>query len=130
MRVRPVFWLLLVFSCSSVLVFAARFHTPVPAIMQVHLWQQPPVAQTLTTLDVHLADPQGLPIEEAQVVPSARMTNMEMEPTPMSVSSLGQGNYQVQLRFSMAGPWEIHIVAYADGFDSLQLTLFVQVFST
>ena len=45
----------------------------------------------------------------------------------MSVVTLGQGNYQIQLQLSMAGPWEIRVVAQAPGYDLSQQVLFVQV---
>ncbi len=127
MHVRPFFWCLLAVSCTSVLIFAATMRTHAPAIMQVRLDQQPPVASGITTLELHLTDPQGLPIEHAQVLPSAKMTNMDMATNQIRVESLGKGNYMAQLQLYMAGPWEISIEAQADGFDPLQQTLFVQV---
>lgn len=127
MRVRPVFWCLLALSCISVLVFAATSQAHAPAIMQVRIDQPPPVSAGLTTLELHLTDPQGLPIEQAEVIPSAWMTNMDMTTNYTNVRALGQGNYIAQMRLYMAGPWEIRIVAHADGFDSLEQTLLVQV---
>jgi nitrogen fixation protein FixH len=127
MRVRPFFWYLLALSCMSVLILATSVHIQAPAIMQVRLEQQPPVASGLTTLELHLSDPQGLPIEQAQVIPSARMTNMEMVTNHKQVTSLGNGNYLAQLQLYMTGPWEISIEAHADGFESVQQTLLVQV---
>jgi hypothetical protein len=44
-----------------------------------------------------------------------------------AVKTLGQGNYSVLFALSMAGPWEINIVAHADGFDALQQSLLIQV---
>ena len=127
MRVRPFFWFLLAFSCIGVLIFAAAIRTHAPAMMQVRIDQQPPVSVGFTTLELHLSDPQGLPIEQAQVFPHARMTNMAMEAEPSSVRALGQGNYVAQLRLYMAGPWEIIIEAHAEGFDPLEQSLLVQV---
>ena len=126
-RVRPFFWCLLLFTCFSVLVFAATFRAYAPAILHVHLEQQPPVSDAFTTLYLSLTDQDGLPIEQAQVLPSANMTNMVMVTHQVSVRSLGRGNYLAQLLLYMAGPWEIHIVAYADGFASVQQALFIQV---
>ncbi len=102
MRVRPFFWCLLAVSCISVLIFAATTRTHAPAIMQVRLDQQPPGASGITTLELHLADPQGLPIEHAQVLPSAKMTNMDMVTNKIRVESLGKGNYVAQLQLFMA----------------------------
>lgn len=127
MRVRPIFWCFLALSCIGVLIFAAIMREHSPAVIQVHLDQQSPAATGITTLELHLADPQGLPIEQAQVSPSAKMTNMDMVTNSIRVKPLGQGNYTVQLRLYMAGPWEISIMAQADGFDPLQRTLLVQV---
>jgi nitrogen fixation protein FixH len=127
MRVRPFFWVLLALSCSGVLIFAATLRTHAPAIMQVRLDQRPPVVGGVTTLELHLTDSQGLPIEQAQVLPNARMTNMDMVTNQIRVESLGQGNYMAQFQLYMAGPWVISIEAHADGFESLERTLLVQV---
>jgi hypothetical protein len=127
MRVRSFFWYLFALCCISVLVFAATIHMHAPATMQVRLDQPPPVVSGTTTLELHLADSQGLPIEQAQVVPSARMTNMQMVTKQIQVESLGSGNYIATLQLYMAGPWEISIEAHADGFDSLKQTLLIQV---
>ena len=127
MRVRPIFWCFLALSCISVLIFAVVMREHSPAVIQVRIDQKSPVANGITTLELHLSDLQGLPIEQAQVSPSAKMTNMNMKTDRILVRPLGQGNYSLQLQLYMAGPWEIRIVAQADGFDSLQRTLFVQV---
>lgn len=127
MRVRPFFWYLLALSCMSVLIFAASVHEHAPAIMQVHVREQPPITNELTTLELSLTDTQGLPIEQAQVVPRAWMTNMEMPAKYIRVEPLGKGNYLAKLRLYMAGPWEISVEAHADGFDSLVQTLLVHV---
>ena len=127
MRVRPFFWFLLASSCIGVLLFAALLHTQAPAVLRVQLDQQRPVASGLTTLELHLTDSQGLPIEQAQVLPNARMTNMDMVTDQIHVESLGQGTYLAQLHLDMAGPWEISIEAHADGFEPMVKNLFVQV---
>ncbi len=127
MRVRPFFWYLLALSCMSVLIFAASVRVHAPAIMQVHVREQPPIASRLTTLELYLTDTQGLPIEQAQVVPRAWMTNMEMPAKYVQVEPLGKGTYLAKLQLYMAGPWEISIEAHANGFDSLVQTLLVQV---
>ena len=127
MRVRPFFWLLLAASCIGVLIFAATIRSHVPAIMQVRIDQQTPVSVGFTTLDLHLADPEGLPIEQAHVFSSAGMLNMHMATPQSSVRELGQGNYIAQIQLYMMGPWKITIGAHADGFDALQQTLLVLV---
>lgn len=127
MRVRPFFWFFLTFSCIGVLIFAALLHTQAPATMQVHLDQQHPVANAFTTLELHLTDSEGLPIEQAQVLPNAKMTNMHMVTNQIHVESLGHGIFLAQLELDMAGPWEISIEAHADGFEPIATNLFVQV---
>jgi hypothetical protein len=67
-------------------------------------------------------------IEQAQVLPNARMTNMSMVTNQIQVESLGHGTYVAQLQLDMAGPWEeISIEAHADGFEPIAKNLFVQV---
>src|SRR5260370_16852274 len=90
--------------------------TEVTGIMQVHIDQSPPVASKLTTLELHLTDPQGVPIEQAQVIPSAWMTNMDMETKQMRVVPLGRGNYATELQLSMAGPGGVCLLAPGRGF--------------
>ena len=127
MRVRPFFWLLLAASCIGVLFFSAAYKVHTPAVMQVHIDQQPPRSASITTLELSLTDPEGVPIEEAQVSSIARMTNMDMQTPPSIVTTPAKGRYLVQLHLSMAGPWEISITAQADGFTSLKHTMFVEV---
>ena len=127
MHVRPFFWFLLAISCIGVLIFAATEHVRATAIMQVHLSQYSPVSGKFTTLDMHLTDTEGLPIEQARVYPNARMTNMDMVSNQSSIRALGQGIYRVHLYLYMAGPWEINIAAQAEGFDTLHHTFLVQV---
>ncbi len=127
MRVRPVFWFLLAFSCIGVLTLAAFLHAQVPAVMRIHLDQQQPFTSGVTTLELHLTDSQGLPIEQAQVLPEARMTNMNMATDQILVAPLGHGNYMAQINLYMAGPWEISINAHADGFEPMAQTLDVHV---
>jgi hypothetical protein len=126
MRIRPFFWCLLATVCMSVLIFAANAQIHAPAQLQVHIDQQP-TAAGMTTLHLSLTDPQGLPIEEAQVVPDAHMTNMHMITSDEYVRSIGRGNYNVQIHLYMAGPWAITIRANANGFLPSQKTLLVQV---
>jgi|SRR5579863_5849681 len=126
MRVRPFFWFLLALSCASVLLFAATVQTYAPAQLQVHIQQQPK-ALGFTTLELHLTDPDGLPIDQAQIASNARMTNMDMISNEKHMQEVGQGNYIVQLHLYMAGPWEIILIAQATGFAPQHQTLIVQV---
>lgn len=127
MHIRPFFWLLLTISCISVLIFAATVHMHVPGVMRAHLVQQHPMAVGFTTVELELTDAQGLPIEQAQVISSAHMSNMEMVTKQSNGRYLGQGTYTTQLHLFMAGPWAITLQAHADGFDTLLQTLQVNV---
>ncbi|MDQ2884921.1 MAG: FixH family protein [Chloroflexota bacterium] len=127
MRIRPFFWYLLAFVCVSMLLFAASNQTYAPAILQVHVDQEKLTAAGITTLELHLADPQGVPIDEAHVLPDARMTNMDMQASYSNVSAIGKGQYKVEFRLYMAGPWLITLHANADGFRPLEQTLQVNV---
>lgn len=125
-RVRPLVWLVLLVSCVGVLVFAAIVREDIAAVMHVQV-EQKPVAGGLTTIELHLCDPEGVPIEGASVFSQATMTNMAMGTNANGVHYQGQGYYTVQLRFSMTGPWLITVQARADGFDAARQTLLVQV---
>ena len=127
MRIRPFFWLLLAVACISVLSFAATIQEHVPAVLHIQLAQQHTKANSITAVELHLTDEQGLPLDAAQIDSRAEMTNMPMSTKHSSVRYLGQGNYLAQFRLSMAGPWAITFQAHATGFDSLQQTLLLQV---
>ena len=127
MRIRPFFWYLLVAVCMSVLIFSMNVQLHTPAQLQVFIDQQQPTATSMTILHLHLSDLQGLPIEEAEVLPNAYMTNMHMVTNDDLVRPIGQGDYKVQIHLYMAGPWAITILAKAQGFLPLQKTVFVQV---
>lgn len=127
MRIRPVFWFLLAFVCCAILIFAGAIHEHTSAVMRVRVDRAVPVSVGYTTIELHLSDPQSIPIVQAQVIPTANMTNMDMIAISTAVKALGQGNYSVQFALSMAGPWKINIVAHADGFDAQQQSLLIQV---
>lgn len=127
MRVRPFFWLLLVVTCMSVIAFAFTVKTNLPASIQVHLEMSHPVAHTPTMLTVHIADPQGVPIDQAHAIVSTNMTNMDMGAQQQLLADTGQGNYVAHFLPSMAGPWVVTILVHADGFVPIRQQLFIQV---
>jgi hypothetical protein len=126
MRVRPVFWMLLFLACAGVMAFAATAQTHCPATLQLQI-EQHPVSSTMTTIGLRATDTNGLPIEDAQIFSSARMTNMQMVTHQIVINPQGQGNYFVQVHLYMAGPWAIDVALQAQGFDPLHRTLLVQV---
>jgi hypothetical protein len=127
MHARPFFWFLFTLTCMSLLLFAALHHPHVPGVLEVHVGQQHLTTRSFATLELHVTDPQGFPIEEATISSYAQMTNMSMPPTETHIMSLGKGKYIVQLRLNMAGPWTITVNAQARGFVTLSRTLSVQV---
>src|SRR5690242_1993595 len=96
MRIRPFFWFLLASVCCSLLFFAGTIREHAPALLQMRVDRAVPLPVGYTVVDLHLSDPQSVPIEQAQIIPSARMTNMNMSALSYSVKALGQGNYTVQ----------------------------------
>ena len=127
MRIRTVFWCMLAVVCCSLLIFSAAVREHAPAVMQVRLDKAAPVSPSSLTVEMHLSDPQNIPIEQAHILPDAEMTNMAMNAISSTVKTQGQGNYLIQFALAMAGPWKIHILANADGFDPIQQSMFVQV---
>ena len=95
--------------------------------MQVRVGQEHTTSAAFTLVELHLTDVQGLPIEQAHIFSHAYMTDMDMAVDQSSIKYLGEGNYRAQLRLYMAGPWAISIQAHAEGFDTLQQTLLIQV---
>jgi nitrogen fixation protein FixH len=126
MRVRPFIWFILITSCVGVLLLAAMLPTDVPATMQIHL-EGHPTARQLTTLTFRLADPEGLPIDQAYVISTAAMTNMNMVAPRSQITAVGRGTYIAQFHLYMAGPWAISVTVQAPGFALLHQTVFVQV---
>ncbi len=127
MRIRPFFWFLLALVCASVLTFAAVHPTHAPAILQVHVRQAQPTAARMTTIELHFTDPQGIPIDEAEIRSSARMTNMVMSTNQIRLYKIDEGKYGLQFNFYMAGPWEVTVHAMAPGFLEQEQTLHLEV---
>lgn len=126
MRIRPFFWILLMFVCIGTLTLAATVHVSSPAQLHVQLAQHP-TPQTPTTFLVHVTDPQGLAVDGAQISSQAWMTNMHMETETISTMPEGQGTYLVRISLYMAGPWMVSVSMQAAGFLPLHQTLLVQV---
>ncbi|WP_338257261.1 FixH family protein [Dictyobacter halimunensis] len=127
MRIRPFFWLILGMACICVIMLAFLYQPYVPASLQVQMEQKQFMVRGPSTLKLQLTDPDGLPIDEARVIPSAHMTNMDMMALHNRVVPHGHGIYEVNLDLSMAGPWAITIQTQARGFSPQQQTLQVNV---
>lgn len=127
MRVRPFFWIFLATVCTGVLIFAATISAYRSVPMRAHIDQISTVATDATFVRLRLTDPEGLPIDQASIIPSAYMLEMNMGPQQASVRSLGQGVYLAQIQFSMAGAWKVDIVARADGFETMQQSIQINI---
>ncbi len=127
MRIRPFFWCLLAFVCIGTIAFAVTYQTHTANVLRVHFVQSHLVSNKPTLLEVSLTDTQGLPIEYAHISSHAHMTTMTMPTQQISIKSLGQGRYMVQMYLSMAGSWAIDLQAQAEGFLPSQQSLYVQV---
>src|SRR5579872_1070429 len=115
MRVRSFFWFFFLLSCLSVLTFAFLFQENIPAVIELSLDQPFPKVQHIVALTLHLTDTEGLPINNASVISSFNMTNMNMGKSELQLQFVGQGKYMAHLQFSMAGPWQITTIAHAKG---------------
>ncbi|GLV60245.1 hypothetical protein KDH_70650 [Dictyobacter sp. S3.2.2.5] len=114
-------------ACICVIMLAFLYQPYVPASLQVQMEQKQFMVRGPSTLKLQLTDPDGLPIDEARVIPSAHMTNMDMMALHNRVVPHGHGIYEVNLDLSMAGPWAITIQTQARGFSPQQQTLQVNV---
>lgn len=127
MRIRPFFWLILFVSCGIVLALACIYRPYVPTVLQISMGQKQFVAGSHSRLKLSLTDPSGEPIDTAQVLTSAHMTNMDMAAQQSHIISLGSGTYTIDLNLDMAGPWSITIRTQAAGFAPQEKTVQVMV---
>lgn len=115
MRIRFFFWLILVLTCVSVLTFAIFFRRDVPALIHLSLDHPVPKVHQVVTLNLHLTDSGGVPINNAAVTSSINMTNMDMGVSKHQLEPVGQGKYTTHLRFSMSGSWFVTVSIHARG---------------
>ncbi|MGH2508243.1 MAG: hypothetical protein ACRDHZ_12690, partial [Ktedonobacteraceae bacterium] len=101
MRIRPFFWIILVSICVSVLIFAATISIQRSVPMQVHIDQISITAAQTTVVRLHLSDSEGLPIDQARIIPHVSMLTMLMSTPHIRVHALGQGIYLAQISFPM-----------------------------
>jgi nitrogen fixation protein FixH len=126
MRVRFFFWLLLLFTCVSVLIFAFFLQKDVPALIQLSLDHPVPQVQQVVTLSLHVTDAEGVPVNNAFVISHANMRTMDMRDNKHQLTSVGQGNYTTHLQFSMSGSWFVTVSVRATGIVPTQQRLFLK----
>jgi hypothetical protein len=102
-------------------------HPYAATILQVHVERHHLVSHGLSVVYLQVTDSDGLAVSQANIRPSAYMTNMDMVTDQSAVTEIGNGHYIVQLDLYMVGPWAIVLQTQAEGFLSQQQTLFVDV---
>jgi nitrogen fixation protein FixH len=127
MRVRPFFWIFLATVCAGVLIFAAAISIYRLVPMVAHIEQVSTVATNHMIVRLSLTDPEGMPIDQAQVIPRTSMPAMRMGPQQIAIQPLGHGIYLTQISFSMLGAWKIDIIARADGFAPAHRSILVNI---
>lgn len=69
----------------------------------------PPPMMQETSLELTLRDTGGKPVSGAKVQFDLTMPGMEMPPNRPEAAEVGDGVYQAQAIFTMAGEWQIRI---------------------
>jgi hypothetical protein len=95
-------FLMLLPGCSPRVTYES---TPGLAVKHAISPNPPRVGANILTLN--LADATGIPILKARVALEADMLHPGMVPRPFEVKELGDGQYQSQLQFEMAGDWVV-----------------------
>ena len=80
------------------------------------------------TFHVHVADPQGQPVTDAQVTGELTMKLMDMGTTKVTFTPKNNGDYEAQVKsLDMSGPWILAIDAKRGSTEAKQ-TFDVNVF--
>lgn len=70
----------------------------------------------INTLVISVHDETGKPVDNAKVNSTVNMATMDMGAQKSTATSLGNGQYTINSRFSMRGPWKISAaVTYPNG---------------
>jgi|HubBroStandDraft_5_1064220.scaffolds.fasta_scaffold28675_4 hypothetical protein len=74
------------------------------------------------TFQVHLADAQGQPVNDAQVNGALTMKIMDMGTTQLKFEPKGNGSYEASSKsLDMSGPWSLAVDARQGGTESKQV---------
>lgn len=77
--------------------------------------------------DVHVENPQGQPVNDAQVTGSLSMKLMDMGATPLTFTPKGDGDYEALVKDAdMSGPWSL-VVKASQGSASVEQSFDVTV---
>ncbi len=69
----------------------------------------PPKARTGNVLTLTITGSDGKPLAGAKITASVAMTTMDMGTTHPAFEDLGDGRYQGNVSFAMAGPWQVTV---------------------
>ncbi len=84
-----------------------------PSTLNVQLTTNPtpPVEDQDTTFKVTLTDNSGKPVPGAKVTAALKMQTMDMGKNEVTFTDKGSGSYEGKGKFTMAGPWDVEVVA-------------------
>ena len=89
---------------------------------QLTISQNPVAVMKETTLTLVLHDAEGQPVDNASVRYDLTMPGMTMPPNQPQVSGKGNGAYEAQAIFTMAGDWRCRADAEVPGGPTLEFT--------
>lgn len=127
MRVRPIFWMLLIIVCAGVLVFADIVTNNRVFPLQAQIDQVLTNPQGIVVVRFHLMDSEAQSVDQARILLSASMPAMRMEPPVTTLQALGQGWYLARYYLSMTGLWHLAFQASAPGFLPMHQLIMLQM---
>jgi hypothetical protein len=100
--------ILLGITCAATLLIAGCSKSVEPPFVAIEQDVSPTPAQVgPATVTLKLADAAAQPITGARIAVEGEMSHAGMSPRFAEAKELGQGRYQAQIRFEMAGDWII-----------------------
>ncbi len=84
-----------------------------PSSLKVSLTTDPapPVEDQDTTFKLTLTDGSGKPVAGAKVTAVLKMQTMDMGKNEFTLADKGSGSYEGKGKFTMAGPWDVEVIA-------------------
>ncbi len=91
----------------------AQPQQPQPSSFRMSLTTEPapPVEDQDTTFKLTLTDNSGKPVPGAKVTAALKMQTMDMGKNEFTFTDKGSGNYEGKGKFTMAGPWNVELMA-------------------
>ena len=94
---------------------------PWPGKMSLKVMPSPPLPNQDSTFRLRLTDESGQPVSRASVKAALVMSTMDMGKNEVMLAERGSGDYVGKGKFTMAGPWNVNVIA-DDGGKSGQQT--------